>query len=155
MMPRAWAKSRPPRSSEAGRNPSRNRGTGRLYHDVGTRRPMSLTPRLLRSCHGSRTRVALRYVLCAWFCSWTVAASAQDSAEAALPSERYLATVSAGIPLRLPQDEDFGQDTFAPVFTDALFGYVFAGEGTFRHGAGLGLSLNLTRDGGYSEPVYS
>ncbi len=104
---------------------------------------MSPTPRLLRS------------LLSVWLCAWSLSASAQDSAEAALASERYLATVSAGVPLRLAQDEDYGQDTLAPVFTDALFGYVFAGEGTFRHGAALGLSLNLSRDGGYSEPVYA
>ena len=29
------------------------------------------------------------------------------------------------------------------------------GAGTFRHALALGLSLNLTRDGGYSEPVYA
>jgi hypothetical protein len=108
---------------------------------------MSPTPRLL----GSLLVAALTP------CLGAQRAAAQDSAdeaEAARMPERYLATVSAGIPLRLTQDEDFGQDTFAPLFSDALLGYVFAGERGFRHGLGVGMSLNLMRDGGYSEPVY-
>lgn len=69
------------------------------------------------------------------------------------PLPHYLATWSAGVPLRLSKDEKFDQGTLAPVYTDLLAGYVFAGHGTMRHGAALGFSLNLTEDGGYTEPV--
>jgi hypothetical protein len=109
---------------------------------------MSPTPRLARSLLGA--------LLFLWL--GDASASAQDSAaepDARVLPERYLATVAVGIPLRLAQNEDFGQDTFAPLFSDALLGYVFAGEQGFRHGFGVGFSLNLTRDGGYSEPVYA
>jgi hypothetical protein len=66
---------------------------------------------------------------------------------------RYLAAWSAGVPLRLGQNADFGQSALAPAFSDALGGYVFSGRSRFRHGLGLGLSVNLTPDGGYTEPV--
>jgi len=65
----------------------------------------------------------------------------------------YVFTASAGVPLRLTTNDTFDQSALAPVFTDALAGYVFAGSGGLRHGAGLGLSLSLTEDGGFTEPV--
>jgi hypothetical protein len=81
-----------------------------------------------------------------------VAAQSESSAAPA----RYLATLSLGAPLRLSQEEDFGQDTTAPLFTDVFAGYVFpSGAHRFRHGAGLGVSVNLSDDGGYAEPVYA
>jgi hypothetical protein len=91
--------------------------------------------------------------LVALLCSCAGVAAAQPNALE--EPARYVATFSAGIPLRLTTDDDFGQDTFAPVYTDLLAGYVFANQTGFRHGLGLGVSLNLTHDGGYSEPVYS
>jgi hypothetical protein len=66
---------------------------------------------------------------------------------------RYLATLSGGAPLRLTRNEDFDQGSFAPAFVDALFGYVPAAGGRLRHGFGLGASLNLSEDGGFTEPV--
>jgi hypothetical protein len=78
--------------------------------------------------------------------------TAQASAQAESPA-RYIASWSLGVPLRLGTNSDFGQKALAPVFTDALGGYVFSGKSRFRHGVGLGLSLNLTDDGGYTEPV--
>ena len=77
--------------------------------------------------------------------------AATDTSAPPLP--HYLATWSAGVPLRLSKDEKFDQGTLAPVYTDLLAGYVFAGHGTLRHGAALGFSLNLTEDGGFTEPV--
>jgi hypothetical protein len=101
----------------------------------------------------SQTRWFVRSLLVASLCSWASAAAAQPSVDE--EPARYVATLGAGIPLRLTTDDDYGQDTFAPAYSDLLAGYVFAGQGTFRHGLGLGMSLNLSRDGGYSEPVYS
>jgi hypothetical protein len=100
---------------------------------------------------------------CALLC-WAIACSAVARADApseegaavdtsAPPLPHYLATWSAGVPLRLSKDEKFDQGTLAPVYTDLLAGYVFAGHGTIRHGAALGFSLNLTEDGGFTEPV--
>jgi hypothetical protein len=77
--------------------------------------------------------------------------AAPDTSAPPLP--HYLATWSAGVPLRLSKDDKFDQGTLAPVYTDLLAGYVFAGHGTIRHGAALGFSLNLTEDGGFTEPV--
>jgi hypothetical protein len=85
-------------------------------------------------------------------------ASSQVAAQAA-PVEspaRYLATLSLGAPLRLVQEEDFGQELRGPLFTDVFAGYVFASTArVFRHGVALGVSVNLSDDGGYAEPVYA
>jgi hypothetical protein len=83
--------------------------------------------------------------------------AARAAAEPPLDQQpaRYVGALSAGVPLRLGQSEKFGQGTFAPAFTDALGGYVFGGRARFRHGLGLGLSTNLSGDGGYTEPVYA
>jgi hypothetical protein len=80
----------------------------------------------------------------------TSAARARN-AQPLLP--RYLATWSVGMPLRLTLDKTLAQDRLAPAFTDALVGYVFPSATHFAHGAGLGFSLNLTKDGGFTEPV--
>lgn len=77
---------------------------------------------------------------------------AQASRDQAQPA-RYIAAWSIGVPLRLDKSADFGQSTFAPAFTDALGGYVFATKSRLRHGLGLGLSTNLSTDGGYTQPV--
>jgi len=69
--------------------------------------------------------------------------------------ERYLGMASVGAPLRLTRNEDYGQDTLAPAFSDLLAGYVFGARSGIRHGVGLGVSLNITDDGGYAEPVYA
>jgi len=66
---------------------------------------------------------------------------------------RYVLTLSAGLPLRLTKNVDFDQATTAPLFGDLLAGYVLAGDGVHRHGLGLGASLNLSEDGGFTEPV--
>lgn len=65
----------------------------------------------------------------------------------------YVLTTSVGVPLRLTVNDTFDQRRFAPIFFDALAGYVFAAQGGFAHGAGLGFSLNLAQDGGFTEPV--
>jgi hypothetical protein len=58
-----------------------------------------------------------------------------------------IGTVGGGVGVRLTTHDEYQQDTLAPVFIDAFGAYVFEGRGTFRHGVGLGLSLNLTDDG--------
>jgi hypothetical protein len=83
-------------------------------------------------------------------------ASAAAQGEPVAAPARYLATWSLGAPLRLTQNEDYGQDALAPIFTDALAGFVFESSARrFRHGAGLGVSVNLGDDGGYAEPIYA
>jgi hypothetical protein len=79
-------------------------------------------------------------------------AAAQSVRDEARPA-RYIAAWSVGVPLRLGKTADLGQSTFAPAFMDALGGYVFASKARLRHGMGLGLSTNLSSDGGYTEPV--
>lgn len=84
----------------------------------------------------------------------TRSAAAQE--EPVASPARYLAMWSLGAPLRLTQHDDYGQDVLAPIFTDALVGYVFASSSPrFRHGVGLGASVNVSDDGGYAEPVYA
>jgi hypothetical protein len=96
-------------------------------------------------------RLTLLLVLVACFGSTRAAAQAEPIESPA----RYLATLSLGAPLRLVQEEDFGQDLPGPLFTDLFAGYVFSSAHRFRHGFGLGLSVNLSDDGGYAEPVYA
>ena len=73
------------------------------------------------------------------------------SAQAEAPP-RYLLAATAGAPLRLTQDVDLDQSALAPLYSDLLLGYVLPGEG-LRHGLGGVLSMNITEDGGYTEPV--
>jgi len=71
--------------------------------------------------------------------------------EGALPPHA-LAALSVGAPLRITRNVDFDQEVLAPVYVDALFGYTLWNRG-WQHGVGLGASLNLTDDGGFTEPV--
>lgn len=81
------------------------------------------------------------------------AALAQESDGAAIePPPHAIAALSIGAPLRITRNVDFDQDTFAPLYVDALFGYTLWTRG-WQHGLGLGLSLNMTEDGGFTEPV--
>ncbi len=82
-------------------------------------------------------------------------AGAQDAPlmrPAAEPAH-YVATLAAGVPLRLSRNVDFDQGVLAPVYLDALGGYVLSSHAEVRHGVGVGLSLNLSEDGGFTEPV--
>lgn len=63
------------------------------------------------------------------------------------PSRLWL-TLGAGTSLRLSQNRDFAQDTFAPSYIDVFGAWVMPGHGFWRHGFGLGVSSNLTSDGG-------
>ena len=67
---------------------------------------------------------------------------------------RYVALASAGVPLRLTVEEDFGQERLGAAFVDLLAGYVLPG-GSYRHGFGVGVSWNLSHDGGYVAPIYT
>jgi len=82
-------------------------------------------------------------------------AHAQDDDDVPLPNPpRYLALGSAGVPLRLTVNEDYGQDRIAASYMDVLAGYVLPGAG-YRHGFGAGLSWNIGHDGGYVSPIYT
>ena len=65
-----------------------------------------------------------------------------------------LGMVSAGVPLRLTLDASLDQERLAPAFGNVLLGYVLPG-GALRHGFGVGLSWNISHDGGYTTPVYA
>jgi hypothetical protein len=86
-----------------------------------------------------------------WLALPTSATAQSVPTDAGLP--RYVAGLSAGVPLRITRNVDLDQSAIAPVFTDALGGYVFRGTSYFQHGVGLGLSLNLSADGGFTEPT--
>jgi hypothetical protein len=76
------------------------------------------------------------------------ASDAEDSGpQEPLSPARIRATLGAGATLRFIEDIDFGQSRFAPSFVELGGNYVFAGRGVYRHGVGLGVSLNLTGDG--------
>lgn len=97
---------------------------------------------------------------CAWvaFATWLAASAGFAShacAQASVAREppRYLATLTLGVPLRLARHVEFDQGVIAPVYSDALGGYVLSSTARVRHGIGLGASLNLSDDGGYTEPV--
>jgi hypothetical protein len=96
-------------------------------------------------------RRSLQAGVLACLCMMGVANVRADAPVVTLP--RYLATTSVGLSMRLSVDETFDQERLAPFFVDALAGYVFGSETEFAHGAGLGLSLNLSEDGGFTEPV--
>jgi hypothetical protein len=65
----------------------------------------------------------------------------------------YVATLGVGAPLRLSRNVDFDQNATGPLYTDVFGGYALAGSIRLRHGAGVGFSLNVTDEGGYTEPV--
>lgn len=79
-------------------------------------------------------------------------AAAQDDDRDAAPPPHAIAALSVGAPLRITRNVDFDQEALAPVFVDALLGYTLWTRG-WQHGFGLGASLNMTEDGGYTEPV--
>jgi hypothetical protein len=78
----------------------------------------------------------------------------RDGKHARIEPPRYVALASAGIPLRLTVQEDFGQERLGASFVDLLVGYVLPGA-SYRHGFGLGVSWNLSHDGGYVAPIYT
>jgi hypothetical protein len=109
----------------------------------------STAPALRGGAQSYRLTLSLVLVAC---CGASRAAAQAEPVES---PARYLATWSLGAPLRLVQEADFGQDLPGPVFTDLFAGYVFSSAHRLRHGVGVGLSVNLSDDGGYAEPVYA
>jgi hypothetical protein len=79
--------------------------------------------------------------------------ASQDEAPRLEPP-RYVALASAGMPLRLTVQEDYGQERLGASYVDLLAGYVMPG-GSYRHGFGIGVSWNLSHDGGYVAPIYT
>lgn len=87
----------------------------------------------------------------AWALACTVSSARAQDGESA-PPPHAIAALSVGAPLRVTRNVDFDQEVLAPVFVDALFGYTLWTRG-WQHGLGLGASLNMTEDGGFTEPV--
>jgi hypothetical protein len=67
---------------------------------------------------------------------------------------RLLVLGSAGLPLRLTLSDKFAQKRLAPGFGNVLLGYALPGD-RFRHGFGVGVTWNLSHDGGYTDPIYA
>lgn len=78
------------------------------------------------------------------------AAFAQDEAS---DPWRVMGLTSVGAPLRVTRRAELGQSTFAPVFVDGNVALVLPGRGRLRHGPLLGMSTNLSIDGGFYAPV--
>lgn len=95
-------------------------------------------------------RFVAALVLASAFALGAASARAQDGDIA--PPPHAIAALSIGAPLRITRNVDFDQELLAPVFVDALFGYTLWTRG-WQHGLGLGVSLNMTDDGGFTEPV--
>jgi len=84
--------------------------------------------------------------------------SERDSDEESSESEeqkrpRLLASLTFGGALRIARNVDFGQERFAPLFADLLLGYILPFGNRLRHGIGVGVSMNASEDGGFTEPV--
>ncbi len=60
---------------------------------------------------------------------------------------RVLGLLGAGGTLRLIEYQNLTQTRFAPGFLQLRGAFFFEGEGDIQHGAGLGISANLTGDG--------
>lgn len=102
---------------------------------------------------GSQITIVLRRIrTVALFVASIASLALCGVASAQSAPERYLLVGTAGVPLRLTRDVDLDQGVIAPVYSDLLAGYVLPGHGV-RHGFGASLSLNWTKDGGYTEPV--
>jgi hypothetical protein len=100
----------------------------------------------------ARALAACVAALAAWV--GTTVARAQDSTLPAQPA-RYLTQLSSGLPLRLNLHEDLGQDRVAPAFAQVGLGYLLPAVARYHHGFALSAAMNLSRDGGYAEPVYA
>jgi hypothetical protein len=74
-----------------------------------------------------------------------------ESEESTQP--RLVASFTFGGPLRLARNVDFGQERLGPLFVDLLGGYLLPFGSWWRHGIGVGVSMNATEDGGFTEPV--
>jgi hypothetical protein len=92
-------------------------------------------------------RLCCALVACAL---WLAAAPARAEQDEPLHG---LATLSFGAPLRLTRNVDLDQNQVAPAFVDAMLGVTLLHGSTLQHGLGLGASLNVTGEGGYTEPV--
>jgi hypothetical protein len=110
-----------------------------------TQRP---TPIELRARAGARSRLWLALLACA-LC-WLSVAPVHAEQDAPLHG---LATLSFGAPLRLTRNVDLDQNQIAPAFVDAMVGATLLQSSALQHGLGLGASLNVTGEGGYTEPV--
>jgi hypothetical protein len=61
---------------------------------------------------------------------------------------RVFGTVGAGITIRVLEYQPLAQSRLAPPYLQLRAGYFFEGDGDVQHGVGLGISTNLTIDGG-------
>jgi len=102
--------------------------------------------------HGAHRPAAPAWSALLALLATTLAWGAPARADAPAPAS-YVGTLTVGAPLRLTTNVDFDQSALAPIYADLLAGYVLSGDGPWRHGIGLGLSLNLSEDGGFTEPV--
>lgn len=72
---------------------------------------------------------------------------ASDEAEVPADPARFITSLTGGASIRLVQDDEFRQQRFAPAYLDLFAAFVPSQSGVFRHGVGLGFSMNLSGDG--------
>ena len=97
-----------------------------------------------------------RVLVAVWVARYALFAAVTAHAQAPMPTSeppRYLATLSVGAPLRLSRNVKFDQSVLAPIYADALGAYVLSSASRLRQAVGVGLSINLSEDGGFTEPV--
>ena len=66
---------------------------------------------------------------------------------------RVIAQVGGGMSLRIVRNHDYQQQAFAPAYLDLMGGYLFGARGRLLHGAGLGISTNLSGDGTFDHGI--
>lgn len=97
--------------------------------------------------------VRVLLLMAALFASASSVRAQEAEPEVDEPS-RMVGMLSAGVPLRLTLDKTLDQSRIAPAFGNVLLGYELPGQ-RLRHGFGVGLSWNMSHEGGYTTPVYA
>lgn len=101
----------------------------------------------------ARVIVSIVMTLCVWSAHTRVVHADDRPASTSTDPWRVMGLTSVGAPLRVTRRADLGQSTLAPAFVDVNAALVLPGHGSLRHGPVLGLSTNLTIDGGFYAPV--
>jgi len=107
----------------------------------------------MRACIQREVKPRIAALLALTLCSLAWLPSGALAQDTVTDPWRIDGFVSVGGPLRVTRRPELGQTTFAPLFVDATVAVLLPGTGVLRHGPVLGLSTNLTIDGGFFAPV--